>query len=644
MPEASYRKLEPVALPRVRLTEGFWAERVETTRAVTLPIEYEQCKKTGRIDAWKWEPGQPNEPHIFWDSDVAKWIEAAAYSLTTRPDKKLERQIDAVVEMMAQAQGEDGYLNSHFLRVEPRKRWTNLRDWHELYCAGHLTEAAVAYHEATGKREFLDVMRRYADHIDRVFGRKKGQKRGYPGHEEIELALVKLYRATGERRYLSLAKSFVNERGRRPHYYDLEAVERGEVPKGHRHGDYRYNQSHLPVREQTEVVGHAVRACYLYAGMADVAAETGDRKLAQACRRLWKNLTEKRLYVTGGVGPTSRNEGFTIDYDLPNESAYAETCAAIALVFWAHRMLHLDADAQYADVMERALYNGVLSGISLDGKRFFYANPLAVHPAMNEFSPGHVTATRQEWFGCACCPPNVARLLTSIGGYMYSKGRNAIWVHLYGAGAAEIETKGQTVSIEQKTEYPWQGRVRIHVAPERPSTFALALRVPGWCRQAKVMVNGKAVALGKIIRKGYAHISREWKSGDKVDLELPMPVERIEANPKVRQDCGRVALQRGPLVYCLEEADNGRDLSDLALPRDSRLRVVTDRKLFGGTPAIMGKALRRDERAWKTGADARGALYRPAGSKTKSVTIKAVPYFLWANRREGEMVVWIREA
>jgi len=398
---------------------------------------------------------------------------------------------------MAAAQAPDGYLNSYYQTVEPERRWTNLRDCHELYCAGHLMEAAVAYYEATGKRKFLDVMCRCADHIAAVFGPGEGQKRGYCGHEEVELALMKLFRATGEKQYMEQARYFVEERGRRPHYYDIEAAARADDPKNFHFRTYEYCQAHKPIREQDKVVGHAVRAMYFYSGVADVAAETNDKTLLEACRRLWKNVTRQRMYVTGGIGPTRANEGFTFDYDLPNESAYAETCAAVALVFWAHRMLHLDPDSQYADVMERALYNGVLSGVSRDGEKFFYVNPLALYPPM--FAP-HDTffgGQRQPWFGCACCPPNLARLLASLPAYVYSSSDTEAWVHLYAAGTAALEVTGRKLTLTQETKYPWDGEVALTVTPETPATFSLALRIPAWCRKATLKVNGRPVALDR---------------------------------------------------------------------------------------------------------------------------------------------------
>ncbi|MBN1400482.1 MAG: glycoside hydrolase family 127 protein, partial [Anaerolineae bacterium] len=532
-------RLNSVPLQQVRIEGGFWGRRQMINRTVTLPIEYEQAKKTGRIDAWRleWQPGQPDPPHHFWDSDVAKWIEAAAYSLAVHPDPELERLVDDVIELIAAAQQPDGYLNIHFTVVEPQNRWTNLRDMHELYCAGHLTEAAVAYYQATGKRVLLDVLCRYVDHIDALFGPRPGQRRGYPGHEEIELALVKLYRVTGEGRYLDLARFFVDERGRQPHYFTLEARARGEDPADFHGRAYDYNQSHLPVREQATAEGHAVRAMYLYTGMADVAAETGDDSLVEALQTLWRNVTERRMYVTGGIGSAHTGERFTYDYDLPNDLAYAETCAAIGLVFWAQRMLQLDGDSRYADVMERALYNGVLSGVSLDGERFFYANPLEVDPEVYAGRPdlygrSSVTPERQEWFGCACCPPNIARLLASLGGYAYSvceDDQPGVYVHLFMEGEATVNLDGSDVRLRQQTRYPWEGTVLIEVSLERPTAFSLWLRVPNWCRQATIRVNGEPIAVESSLESGYARVQRIWQAGDQVELALAMPVERVEA-------------------------------------------------------------------------------------------------------------------
>ncbi len=666
----SMQGLEPMSLDRVQIDDSFWGRRQTVNREVTLPAEYRHCQETGRIDAWKldWDPGMPNPPHHFWDSDVAKWIEAVGYVLAAHPDEELKSRADEVIDMIAEAQQDDGYLNTHFTTVEPvcsfvcpqggtghtkehNNRWTNLRDMHELYCAGHLMEAAVAYYEGTGDRQLLDVLCRYADHIDSVFGPGEGQKRGYPGHEEIELALVKLYRATGEGRYLDLAKFFIDERGRRPHYFDIEARRRGEGPRDYRFETYDYAQAHLPVGEQTTAEGHAVRAMYLYSGMADVAAETDDESLLAACERLWENVTKRRMYVTGGVGSSSHGERFTVDYDLPNDLAYAETCAAVGLVFWAHRMLQFDGDGKYADVMERALYNGVLSGVSLEGDKFFYANPLEAIPALHEARPDlfgrdAVSYTRQDWFSCACCPPNLARLIASLGKYVYSQDEDGesrsdypkgIHVHLYVGGSGTFDVDGQEIVLSQKTRYPWEGEVVVTVQSEGEVRFPLALRIPGWSRGAALQINGRAVDVASRLEQGYVTIERLWKPGDQIVLDLPMPVERVEAHPAVGENCGCVAIQRGPLVYCLEEVDNGPNLHDIVLPADAELQTAFEEDLLGGVVAVEGEAKRRDAKRWG------GTLYQPAPSELETVPFRAIPYYAWANRNPGEMLVWIQQ-
>ena len=630
----------PVPFTAVSLHDAFWAHRIETNRVVTIPTEYRQCKENGRLDAWKltWKPGDPNEPHKFWDSDVAKWIEAVAYSLARTPDPALEARTDEVIDDMAAAQQEDGYLNTHFILVEPENRWTNLRDHHELYCAGHLMEAAVAYHAATGKRTLLEVMCRYADLIAQVFGPGPDQRPGYPGHEEIELALIKLFRATGEKRYLDLAAFFINERGRQPHYYDREAAERGEDPHSRKHG-YEYCQAHRPVREQAETVGHSVRAMYLYAGMADVARETGDDTLLAPCRRLWHALTRKRLYVTGGIGSSRGNEGFSCDYDLPNEPAYAETCAGIGLIFWAHRMLHLDPCRDYADVMERTLYNNVAASISLSGDSFFYANPLAAYPPAidSRADLGHIALPRKTWYGCACCPPNVARLFASLDGYVYSHSSEELRVHLYAGSQATIPVGGHSVRVTQTTDYPWDGEVQLRLAPASPVRFRLALRLPGWCEQPTLRVNNEAVDLESVTENGYACVERTWEDDDLVRLTLPMPVHRLHADTRVRQNAGRITLQRGPIVYCLEEIDNGSDLNAIVLPRESDISAVHKPDLLGGITVLQAEAEREQNEDWDD------SLYKTEQPSRKPQTITAVPYAVWANRERGEMITWIRE-
>ena len=611
--------MKPISFTTVAIDDRFWAPRCQTNRQQTLATEYRQCQTTGHIDAFRlqWKPGQPNPPHIFWDSDLAKWIEAAAYSLATHPDPALARQLDEVVDLVVSAQQPDGYLNTHYTVVEPDKRWSNLRDCHELYCAGHLIEAAVAHFHATGQRKLLDALCRYADLIGKTFGPEK--RRGYCGHEEFELALVKLYRATGERRYLNLAQYFVDERGRQPHYFDTEARARGEDPAQYYHKSYAYCQAHVPVREQMQVVGHAVRAMYLYCAMADLAGELDDQKLRAANERIWQHLNERQLYLTGGIGVTNNSEAFGNDYDLGNETAYAETCAAIGLVFWSHRLLQLDCDRRYADVMERALYNGVLSGISLDGKKFFYENPLA------SIGQHH----RKEWFGCACCPPNIARLLASLGEYIYSQHNGDLAVHLY--IQSRVQLPGLT--LRQETNYPWDGRITLHVQPDQPARFTIRLRIPGWCRRARLHVNGRRVPVK--LQRGYALVTRQWAASDQIELDLAMPIERVYANPHVRQNCGRVALQRGPVVYCLEQADNGADLNALVLPAKAKFTHRWQPKFLGGVVTLHGTADR--ELSSKE-------LYATTPVKRRRVKITAVPYYAWDNRAPGEMLVWLRKS
>lgn len=638
LPKAS--GFRPPAVPDVEV-RGFWGDRIDAVADKTAMILYERCVAAGMFD--QIDPRRPAPPvrmpwhtradgspdtvnvQMFWDSDVAKVIETAAYALYRKPNPDLEEKIDAIIEMFAELQLPDGYVNSWFIRMQPGQRWTNLRDCHELYCAGHLIEGAVAYFHATGKRKLLDVMCRYADHIDATFGPRPGQKPGYCGHEEIELALIRLGRATGEQRYLDLARYFIDARGQQPHYFDAEAAARGADPAQFRHRTYQYNQSHLPVREQTKVIGHAVRAMYLYSGMADVATEFGDDTLTDALEVLWKDLTSRQMYVTGGIGPAASNEGFTEYYDLPNESAYAETCAAVGLAMWASRMLGRGPDRQYADIMEQALYNGALSGLSIDGSRFFYDNPL-------ESRGGH---HRWNWHRCPCCPPNIARTVASIGSYMYGVSADGVAIHLYGESTARLKLGAGTVTLTQDTAYPADGRVSIAIGLAEPATFALALRLPGWCEAARLTLNGEAVEPTEL-RGGYLHLWREWQDGDRLVLNLPMAVRALRAHPAVRADLGRVAVARGPLIYCAEEIDNAADLNGLILPQDVAAARTTPMPELGGAIAIELSA-RREE--WR---QRDGKLYDTRPPDLAETTARLVPYHLWDNRESGEMLVWIR--
>jgi DUF1680 family protein len=628
------RQLEPVPFTDVIFEDAFWAPRIETNRAVTIPYIYRQCEATGRISAFDLKFQRPVPTPIvliFGDSDPAKWIEAASYSLATHPDPALGALVDQVADKIIHAQQPDGYLNTHFIVVQPEMRWRNLRDWHEMYCAGHLIEGAVAHYQATGKHKLLDALCRYADHIDATFGCEPGKKRGYCGHPEIELALIKLYHATSNPRYLKLATYFIEERGTQPYYFDIEARERGEDPANFWAKTYDYCQAQAPVRKQTKVNGHAVRAMYLLCAVADLAHENDDPTLLETCERLWDNLVTKRMYLTGGIGSSRQNEGLTLDYDLPDETAYAETCATIGLILWNHRLLQFTGESKYADVIERGLYNGFLSGVSLDGARFFYDNPLAS-------AGGH---HRQSWFECPCCPPNLARTLASLGGYFYSTGINDVWVHLFAQGSVKLKVNGSDVSLRQITKYPWDGNVKFEIGVANPQTFTLHLRVPGWCEQWLLRINGIPVPNLNPQANGYLAIKREWHPGEIVEYGMEMPIQTVWAHPAVRYMQGRMAIQRGPIVYCLEGTDHGTIALDrIAIdPKhvlSNEFGIEYQDNLLGGVIVIRGKGDVVDGNGWE------GKLYRYREPASKYMDIMAIPYYAWDNRAPGEMRVWLR--
>jgi len=628
----------PVRFVDVRLEGDFWKERLDTVLARTIPSQHKKLTEYGYLDSLKLPSPPPPlrfprhangfTVQVFWDSDIGKWIEAAAYALSHKRDADIEAKIEAIVDDFEKAQAPDGYLNCWYLGHEPEKRWSNMRDNHELYNAGHMLEGAIAYYETTGRRRWLDVMERYVEHIRTNFGTGPGQKRGYCGHQEIELALIKLYHLTKEKKHLDLAAYFINERGNpSPHYFDVEREERekkGWEWQRYVQGTYEYSQSHKPVRSQDKVVGHAVRAMYMYTAMADLAVEINDAGLKAACETLWKDVMETKMYVTAGLGPSAQNEGFTFDFDLPNQTAYAETCASVALIFWAQRMLHLDLDGKYADVLETALFNGALSGLSRDGEHYFYMNPLE----------SNGTPTRWDWHTCPCCTMNVSRLVASVGGYFVSTAPDGLAFHLYGGIATTLDVGGTEVAVRETSNYPWSGDIAIEIDPANDKAFDVKLRIPGWCKGATATVNGEAVALSPV--NGYATINRVWKKGDKIGLTLPMPVERVYANPHVVMDIGRVALTRGPLVYCLEEADNpGGTVQRLKLPRTSQI-AVRQSNLFDGIVQLTAEARAVDEREFQP-------LYRTSPPKEGPATLTALPYYLWANRGQGSMVVWIPE-
>lgn len=630
---------------KVRLHDQFWQPRVRQTVQETIPYQWkalndeiEGAEPSHAIENLRITAGEKTGTFygmVFQDSDVAKWIEAAAYSLRHSPDLGLEEMIDAVVDLMKRAQQPDGYLNTYFTVAAPEKRWSDFAFGHELYCAGHLIEAAVAYFEATQKRTFLDMMCRYADYIDRVIGPDPDKMRVYCGHEEIELALVKLYRATDEQRYLDLSRYFIEERGKQPSF--LKEDPGFGAPSKDRWFELDYHQAHDPVREQDTAEGHAVRAMYLYSAMADLAIACGDATLTEALRKLWHHVTSKRMYITGGLGSQGHGERFTIDYDLPNDTAYTETCASIGLVMWAFRMLQLETDSRYGDVMERVLYNGMLSGVSLDGTRYFYVNPLEVHPAVAQYryDMQHVKTERVPWFGCACCPPNLARLLTSLDTYMFTQDEAKIAMHLYASNESIFDVQGHKLTLHTDTRYPWDGETRVRLEMEEAADCTLSFRIPSWCRTPRITVNGETLDVDAITEQGYAQLNRRWKNQDEIHLHFAMVIERIESNPKVHENAGKVALQYGPLVYCLEQADNGPDLTDICLPVNAEFQASYRDDILGGIVVLSGQGLRSDP-SWKD------ELYRPVIREERSVTITAVPYAYWGNREPGEMTVWIR--
>jgi hypothetical protein len=634
--EKPRRRFKPVSPASVRFTDGFWRTWTHRVREVTVPAIHRRLKEEGFLEVLAFDkppaplvrPVQPSGLSMqhFFDSDFGKWIEAASYGLMQRRDPVIEAQVDAIVEAYAKGQMPDGYLNSWFIRREPDRRWTNLRDLHEMYSLGHLLEGALAYAEATGRTRFLDIVRRAVAHVAGRFGPGPGQSRGYDAHAEIELALMRLHGETGDQQALDLASFLVDERGRQPPFFDEEARARGEDPADYVYKTYAYSQAHRPVREQDEVVGHAVRAMYLFTAMAELAGETGDSGLKAACDRLFAQLTTRRLYVTGGLGPSAANEGFTRDYDLPNASAYAETCAAVGVALWCRSLSTLELDGRYADLAETVMLNGALSGLSCEGDRFFYDNPL-------ESDGGH---RRWAWHYCPCCTGNIARFVASVGTNFYAVGEGEIAVHHYGAGEAQLRLGAERVTITQVTRYPWDGKITLQIALHHPLRFTLHVRLPGWCTAPSVDLNGEPLDCGPA-RMGYLAIERDWSPGDEVRLSLPMPVERLYAHPSVTADAGRVALRRGPLVFCVEETDLGLPPQRLGLPRSAVLAARFDPELLGGAVVIEGEAVMNDTQDWET------VLYRTMPPARRPVPFRAVPYHLWANREPGGMQVWLRE-
>jgi DUF1680 family protein len=621
--------IKPVPFTAVRLSDVFWAPRIEINRTVTIPFAFEQCEKSGRMDNFdraaaalrgeeltnKKPPGFP-----FDDTDPYKVLEGASYALAVKSDPKMKAYLDELIAKIAAAQEPDGYLyTTRTIDPQHPHAWSGPKRWlkdpdqsHELYNAGHLFEAAAAHYQATGQRNLLDIAVREADLLCNTFGPDKLHI--WPGHEIVEMGLVKLYRATGQRRYLDLAKFFLDVRGP---------------------GGDDYHQSRIKPVDQTQALGHAVRAAYLYSGMADIAAMTGDERYLHAIDAIWENVVGKKLYITGGIGALGAGEAFGADYQLPNLSAYCETCAAVANDYWNLRLFLLHGDAKYIDVMERTLYNGLISGVSLDGKLFFYPNPL-------ESDGRH---QRSPWFGCACCPGNITRFMASVPGYVYAQQGDVLYVNLYAGGSADVKMDdGRTVKITQETRYPWDGAVKMTLDPDKPGEFTVNVRIPGWARNQAVpgdlynfmdkanqpvtiKVNGANVPVA--LDKGYVSLKRAWNSGDVIELNLPMPVRRILANDKVADDVGKVALQRGPLVYCIEWPDvkDGKVIN-LLLPDDTTISSEFRADLLGGVEVLKGEAL---SLRWT----------EDRKIEKDKVEFTAIPYYAWANRGPGQMAVWL---
>lgn len=623
-----------------RLEEGFLENRQRAVMDQALPYQWSALndqvpgvEHSGAIRNFRIAAGEETGEYYgrpFQDSDLYKWLEAVAYALKLRPDETLRRHADDMVALIGRAQQEDGYLYTPSV-ITNAPRYANLRDDHELYCAGHFIEAAVAYHEATGSQQVLCIARRLADHLCAVFGPDQSQRNGYPGHPEIELALVKLHGLTQEKRYLKLAAFFIDRRGQTPHFFDEEAKARGDhKPYGPWMGrfDYRYCQAHIPVRKQQEAVGHAVRALYLYIAITDLARETQDQPLLAQSRALWEDVTQRKMYITGAVGSSQHGEAFSVAYDLPNATAYNETCASVALVLWAQRMFETAPDSRYIDVMERALYNNVCAGMSLDGSKYFYVNPLLMIPevAQVRFDMADTAVERQGWFKSSCCPTNVARLLTQINRYVYALGEDRLYVNLYAASEAQV-LDGR-MRIRQQTDYPWSGEIALSIFCREPVEAEICLRIPAWACSFKVAVNGETL---EAIRQkdGYVHIRRRWHGAQLIHLSLPMEIQAVYA-PRLVECAGKRAYQRGPLVYCAEEADNGPCLHTLiSQPKSAEVHMEED--MLGGISVICMKALREIPNGLYDGEVER----RPA-------SLRLIPYCVWNNRGRGEMAVWLR--
>lgn len=640
-------KLHPVDLKKIKIHDSFWSKHINLVKDAIIPYQWNamndlipDAEPSHCLENFKIAAGRKKGEFygaVFQDTDIAKWLEAAGFTLAYDRNPELEKTADEVIDLIAEAQQEDGYLDTYFIIKEPDRKWKNLCEGHELYTAGHMMEAAVAYYQGTGKDKFLNVVRKLADLLCDTFGSEEGKIHGYPGHQEVELGLIKLYQVTGNKKYVDLAKYFIDARGVGKNYF-LEEMDKPDYRQIFpEFADYQpaYSQSDRPVREQKAAEGHAVRAVYMYSAMADLACEYQDQELMDACTRLWNNIVQKQMYITGGIGASGILERFTVDYDLPNDCNYAESCASIGLAMFGSRMANITRDASYMDIVEKALYNTVLAGIALDGKSFFYVNPLEVWPdnCLERTSKEHVKPVRQKWFGVACCPPNIARTLASIGQYVYSVGKGELYINLFVSNKTETEVNGNTVGISMETRFPFDNRIDINIQNIPAEGMTVAVRIPAYAKDYRIDVNGQPVNCR--IEKGYAYVTLMADAVITVSFEAP--ARFVRANPNVRADCGKTAVMKGPLVYCLEEADNGKNLSALYVSTDQKIREQ-ESSAFAGVTELILKGKRMEETAWKE-----SELYGEHPLTFSDVTLKAIPYAYWNNRGIGEMTVWIKE-
>ena len=643
-------KLRSIPLRKIEINDKSWNKYIDLVKEVIIPYQWsilndliKDAEPSHCIHNFKAAAGEEDgefQGAVFQDTDVAKWLEAVAYSLECRPDEALERLADSTIDLIGRAQQKDGYLDTYFIIKEPGSRWKNLMEGHELYTAGHMIEAAVAYYEATGKDRFLNIVSRLADLICKVFGPGEEQCHGYPGHQEIELALVKLYRVTGKKNYLDLAKYFIDRRGVGENYFLSEAERRNHQYIFREFKDYdpKYSQSHIPVRQQKTAEGHAVRAVYMYSAMADLAYEYEDQELLEVCKGLWQNIVSKRMYLTGGIGSSGLLERFTTDYDLPNDCNYSETCASIGLALFGKRMAEITRDGSYMDGVERSLYNTLLSGIALDGKSFFYVNPLEVWPdnCIPRTSKEHVKPRRQKWFGVACCPPNIARTLASFGQYIYFQDDSALYVNLYVSSQVATELCKEEFIFRMRTELPQNGKCTVEIQSKGKEEKTVAFRVPFWARNFKIQ-DSEGQCLNAEVRKGYAYISGRFED-TVLTVTFGQKAAFVRANPKVRADAGKIAIVKGPVVYCLEEADNGDNLASIYVDGSQELTEVFEPELLGGTLTVHLKGKKISTEGWNE-----NQLYGDREVKFTELDLKAIPYSSWANRKPGEMTVWMKE-